>query len=161
MSFKLTLRTEQKYCYYYYTQKVLYVYIHNNKLGLVQSKLTILYLATAPHTLIKTKVTCVFWRTGACARAAKKKNMAAFKRSFSGLLFLFWATGQCVAEGGNCMELGYSPNLMCSSCRELKEFNLQSLEEECNQCCQPDGTNTDDKVSKTENYILIKTPPFL
>lgn len=45
------------------------------------------------------------------------------------------------------MELGYTSNLMCSSCRELGEFNLQDLEEECNKCCQSDGTGGDEKVS--------------
>lgn len=44
------------------------------------------------------------------------------------------------------MELGYTSNLMCSSCRELREFNLQGLEEECNGCCQPDGSSGDDRV---------------
>ena len=44
------------------------------------------------------------------------------------------------------MELGYTSSLMCSSCRELREFNLKDLEEECTQCCQPDGVDTDDKV---------------
>lgn len=48
----------------------------------------------------------------------------------------------------NCMELGYTSNLMCSSCKELKDFNLKDLEEECSQCCQPDGVTTDEKVKR-------------
>ena len=47
--------------------------------------------------------------------------------------------------GSHCTSLGYTSNLLCSSCRELKEFNLQPLEDECNECCQPDEFE-DEKV---------------
>ena len=55
----------------------------------------------------------------------------------------------------SCVDLGYTSNLMCSSCRELREFNLQDLEGECNQCCQPDGSSEEDnRVMLTgANYV--------
>lgn len=87
------------------------------------------------------------------ARANRGNNhvisgkMEVFVRSFLGLLFLVCASFYpCMSVSSHCVELGYSSNLMCSSCRELKEFNLQILEGECQQCCQEDGTMTDDKA---------------
>ncbi len=59
------------------------------------------------------------------------------------------AADSTVAVNSSCLEMGYSPSLMCSSCRELREFNLQELEEECDQCCHPDGVVTDEKVMCT------------
>lgn len=41
-----------------------------------------------------------------------------------------------------CRELGFSVNLLCSSCDELKPFNLASepsIEENCRKCCHADG----------------------
>ena len=76
------------------------------------------------------------------------------ERSFLGLLLLLAAFGPSVAVDSNCMELGYTSGLMCSSCRELREFNLKDLEEECDQCCQPDGTNADDKV-RNSVYVYM------
>ena len=63
-----------------------------------------------------------------------------------GLLLVCAAFAPCSAVDSNCVELGYTSSLLCSSCRELREFNLQGLESECSQCCQPDGVNTDNKV---------------
>lgn len=70
-----------------------------------------------------------------------------------GLLLLCAAFAPCATMDGSCLELGYSANLMCSSCRELREFNLKELEEECNGCCQPDGSAGDDKV----RWVAIET----
>ncbi|XP_015750212.1 PREDICTED: 15 kDa selenoprotein-like [Acropora digitifera] len=41
-----------------------------------------------------------------------------------------------------CRDLGFSVNLLCSSCDELKPFNLASepsIEENCRKCCHADG----------------------
>lgn len=41
-----------------------------------------------------------------------------------------------------CRDLGFSVNLLCSSCDELKPFNLTSvpsLEQNCRKCCHADG----------------------
>ena len=37
-----------------------------------------------------------------------------------------------------CNNLGYVKGLMCSSCNELKQFKLSSLEKNCKQCCIAD-----------------------
>lgn len=74
--------------------------------------------------------------------------MATWKRPVLGFFLFVCAAsvGPGVAiDSSHCMSLGYTSNLMCSSCRELKEFNLQPLEKECNECCQPDGSVDDDK----------------
>lgn len=61
-----------------------------------------------------------------------------------------------MGDGGNCLELGFSSNLLCSSCRELKEFSLGALEADCKRCCQAEGVASDDKVCvKTSNLLYI------
>lgn len=48
-----------------------------------------------------------------------------------------------------CRDLGFSVNLICSSCDELKPFNLTSepsLEQNCRKCCQADGQEEATKV---------------
>ena len=77
------------------------------------------------------------------------------KRSFLGLLLLFSSFSPGVAIDSSCVELGYTSNLMCSSCRELREFNLQDLEGECNNCCQHDGAAEDDDNKVTISCNLM------
>jgi len=55
-------------------------------------------------------------------------------------------------DSANCMSMGYTSSLMCSSCRELKEFGLQALETECGSCCQPDGAGDDGKVNNKIHF---------
>ena len=55
------------------------------------------------------------------------------------------------------MDIGFSSNLLCSSCRELKEFNLEALEDDCEKCCQADGVNSDENVIKNR----LHTQPSL
>ena len=35
-----------------------------------------------------------------------------------------------------CSEVGYSSNLLCGSCDDLKQFKLSSLEDACRNCCE-------------------------
>jgi hypothetical protein len=38
-----------------------------------------------------------------------------------------------------CHQRGFSANLSCMSCKELKQFHLEPLIETCGQCCQHDS----------------------
>ncbi|CAI5641693.1 unnamed protein product [Oreochromis niloticus] len=38
-----------------------------------------------------------------------------------------------------CRELGFSSNLLCSSCDLLGEFSLAKLQPNCRQCCQQEA----------------------
>uniref|UniRef100_A0A665UCD5 Selenoprotein F n=1 Tax=Echeneis naucrates TaxID=173247 RepID=A0A665UCD5_ECHNA len=38
-----------------------------------------------------------------------------------------------------CRELGFSSNLLCSSCDLLGEFSLSKLQPDCRQCCQQEA----------------------
>ncbi|NWS41164.1 SEP15 protein, partial [Probosciger aterrimus] len=38
-----------------------------------------------------------------------------------------------------CRELGFSSNLLCSSCSLLGQFNLNQLDPFCRQCCQEEA----------------------
>ena len=54
-----------------------------------------------------------------------------------------------------CRDMGFSVNLLCSSCDELKPFNLteSSLEQNCRKCCHADGQ---DEVTKVWiKYVLL------
>jgi len=41
-----------------------------------------------------------------------------------------------------CQQNGFTPALVCSSCRELEQFSLQPLVQNCNECCQQDTDTT-------------------
>ncbi|KAJ8300955.1 hypothetical protein KUTeg_022474 [Tegillarca granosa] len=44
--------------------------------------------------------------------------------------------------------MGFSPNLMCSSCNELDQYNLSKLTESCKGCCHQDSD--DDQALKSD-----------
>ena len=50
--------------------------------------------------------------------------------------------------------MGYTENLMCHSCRELKKFNLMKLEEDCFSCCQDDDSD-DSEVGVSVSFELL------
>uniref|UniRef100_A0A8C7I3D3 Selenoprotein F n=2 Tax=Oncorhynchus TaxID=8016 RepID=A0A8C7I3D3_ONCKI len=62
----------------------------------------------------------------------------------SGEVYLLWLLSliqTLSAYGANlssesCRELGFSSNLLCSSCDLLGEFSLSSIQPVCKQCCQ-------------------------
>lgn len=54
-----------------------------------------------------------------------------------------------------CRDMGFSVNLLCSSCDELKPFNLteSSLEQNCRKCCHADGQ---DEVAKRYSFGTLE-----
>lgn len=53
---------------------------------------------------------------------------------------------QCYCEEAllsQCHQLGFTPDLMCSSCKELSQFNLEPLVKSCDQCCMQDESDAD------------------
>ena len=50
------------------------------------------------------------------------------------------------ADANHCLSRGFTANLMCSSCNELKQFGLEILEGECRSCCEEDGAASEEKV---------------
>ncbi|NXS07640.1 SEP15 protein, partial [Neodrepanis coruscans] len=46
-----------------------------------------------------------------------------------------------------CRELGFSSNLLCSSCSLLGQFNLNQLDPFCRECCQEEAQLETRKVS--------------
>ena len=77
--------------------------------------------------------------------AVGRQDASSVVRWICSLLLLLSATPSSLAGEPSCFELGFTPNLLCSSCRELKRFSLQPLEEECHKCCQAVG-EIDEKV---------------
>ncbi|KAK2565932.1 Selenoprotein F [Acropora cervicornis] len=56
-----------------------------------------------------------------------------------------------------CRDLGFSVNLLCSSCDELKPFNLASepsIEENCRKCCHADGQEEAAKFVRGADPVL-------
>ena len=51
-----------------------------------------------------------------------------------------------VSNGDSCIDLGFSSNLLCSSCQELKQFDLGVLEDDCKMCCHSEGVASEEKV---------------
>ncbi|GCC38678.1 hypothetical protein chiPu_0017193 [Chiloscyllium punctatum] len=62
-------------------------------------------------------------------------------------VYLFWlfpllnAIYMCGAELSSeaCRELGFSSNLLCSSCDLLGQFSLNQLDPNCRRCCQEEA----------------------
>lgn len=65
-----------------------------------------------------------------------------------------WVTGSEL-EVGECLALGFnSAKLLCSSCDELKQFDLGSVEGDCKGCCNDDGGSAKLEGVKYEKAIL-------
>uniref|UniRef100_A0A670IHU4 Selenoprotein F n=1 Tax=Podarcis muralis TaxID=64176 RepID=A0A670IHU4_PODMU len=45
-----------------------------------------------------------------------------------------------------CRELGFSSNLLCSSCDLLSQFGLSQLDPFCRKCCQEEAQSETRKV---------------
>jgi hypothetical protein len=45
-----------------------------------------------------------------------------------------------------CRELGFSSNLLCSSCDLLGQFNLLQLDPDCRGCCQEEAQSETKKL---------------
>lgn len=45
--------------------------------------------------------------------------------------------------GTDCSLKGFESNLLCSSCDELKRFELSELRDDCLKCCQKTGSNNE------------------
>uniref|UniRef100_A0A8C4TAD1 Selenoprotein F n=2 Tax=Erpetoichthys calabaricus TaxID=27687 RepID=A0A8C4TAD1_ERPCA len=64
-----------------------------------------------------------------------------------GEAYLFWILSvlQVVSAYGTelsseaCRELGFSSNLLCSSCDLLGQFSLNQLDPFCRKCCQEEA----------------------
>lgn len=53
-----------------------------------------------------------------------------------GLVVLLGVAGGAAVGTESCFDLGYTSNLLCSSCEDLKQFKLEELRESCLSCCQ-------------------------
>jgi len=65
-----------------------------------------------------------------------------------------WVVGDGM-DAARCLERGFnSAKLLCSSCNDLKQFDLGSVVPDCESCCTDDGgASTLDNV-KYEKAIL-------
>ncbi|NXE10349.1 SEP15 protein, partial [Lophotis ruficrista] len=54
-----------------------------------------------------------------------------------------------------CRELGFSSNLLCSSCSLLGQFNLNQLDPFCRQCCQEEAQLETRKVMEKSVIICL------
>jgi hypothetical protein len=50
----------------------------------------------------------------------------------------------------DCRDLGFAkPQLLCSSCDNLKDFGLEEIKEQCFECCQKEsGSSAGKKYAK-------------
>lgn len=47
----------------------------------------------------------------------------------------------------SCMDMGFSQNLICSSCKDLRQYKLDFLESGCKSCCKEEQELPDKPVS--------------
>ena len=47
-----------------------------------------------------------------------------------------------------CRKLGFSSNLLCGSCNDLKQFKLDALVDNCQRCCENDQAENEGKVRR-------------
>nr|CAH8823486.1 unnamed protein product [Trichobilharzia regenti] len=57
-------------------------------------------------------------------------------------------------DRNSCALAGFTPLLKCSSCLELKKFQLQKLETSCTQCCEDENVSV---VSKKYPFAELVT----
>jgi len=58
-------------------------------------------------------------------------------------------------DAAKCLELGFnSAKLLCSSCDDLKQFDLGSLSGDCTKCCTRDAGSATLENTKYERAIL-------
>ena len=55
-----------------------------------------------------------------------------------------------------CRQLGFSSNLLCGSCNDLKQFKLDILVDNCRSCCEKDKAENEGKVNRN-----VTNPPYL
>ncbi len=99
-----------------------------------------------------------------CVNTKDTRKMASGIQVLPGALFLVClASVPCMGTTNSCVELGFSSNLLCSSCRDLREFKLEELETDCEQCCTADVEGGDEKVrllyciGRTNGYLVINS----
>ena len=58
-------------------------------------------------------------------------------------------------DAAQCLQRGFnSAKLLCSSCEDLKQFDLSKVAEDCLQCCVSDGGSSTLENIKYEKAIL-------
>jgi len=58
-------------------------------------------------------------------------------------------------DAAQCLEKGFnSAKLLCSSCEDLKQFDLSQVAQDCVQCCVSDGGSANLENTKYERAIL-------
>eukprot|EP00794_Sanderia_malayensis_P016167 gene16167-17789_t len=62
-----------------------------------------------------------------------------------------------------CRQLGFSSNLLCGSCNELKQFKLDKLVSSCQSCCEKDRTENEGKryMAATLKYVRGLDPVLM
>uniref|UniRef100_A0A8C0MZM3 Selenoprotein F n=1 Tax=Canis lupus familiaris TaxID=9615 RepID=A0A8C0MZM3_CANLF len=84
-------------------------------------------------------------RTGAAAAAAAGCGPSSV--FYFSLFYFQVSTFGAEFSSEACRELGFSSNLLCSSCDLLGQFNLLQLDPDCRRCCQEEAQFETKKVS--------------
>jgi len=71
------------------------------------------------------------------------------------LLAVDWVKSSSQMEADQCFSLGFnSAKLLCSSCDDLRQFDLGEVAGECRGCCNDDGGSANLENTKYEKAIL-------
>ena len=71
------------------------------------------------------------------------------------VIMLDWTMADTDSSVAECLEKGFnSAKLLCSSCDDLKQFDLGVLAQDCAACCISDGGSASLENTKYEKAIL-------
>ncbi|KAI1883032.1 hypothetical protein AGOR_G00241060 [Albula goreensis] len=73
------------------------------------------------------------------------------------LLQAVWAYGAELSSEA-CRDLGFSSNLLCSSCDLLGQFSLSQLDPLCRQCCQEEAQIESRKHYPVQAFVRSDKP---
>uniref|UniRef100_A0A8C5RNL2 Selenoprotein F n=1 Tax=Laticauda laticaudata TaxID=8630 RepID=A0A8C5RNL2_LATLA len=93
-----------------------------------------------------------------CANMAIREGAVGLGRYWLWLLTALQAISAYGAELSSeaCRDLGFSSNLLCSSCDLLGQFGLNQLDPFCRKCCQEEVQSETRKEKPT--YMIIVIP---
>jgi len=80
-------------------------------------------------------------RISECHGFSNMETKLWFGYIFSIFLTILIDFGKAKWTPEKCSDVGYSSNLLCGLCDDLKQFNLSQLEDGCRNCCEIEDDN--------------------
>uniref|UniRef100_A0A915JKA8 Uncharacterized protein n=1 Tax=Romanomermis culicivorax TaxID=13658 RepID=A0A915JKA8_ROMCU len=69
---------------------------------------------------------------------------------------MIWSTIANLVDEEQCARKGFNPSLTCGSCESLAQFQLQILNESCNECCQKTADAVITQKYRKANLVVCR-----